>query len=312
MTIQPIAHRPYEPDDYDKVRELLITTFPITPPRFNWGIRRWDGNFHHLATPYASKELAKTIHVWETVDGKIVGVTHPEGDANGDAYFQVHPDYRPDIEEEMLLWAIENLARPNDKNQSQLEIFVNNYDTPRLRLLEQYGFEQTPYGGVTRHMRLGQRPLPTPNLHPDYTLRTTRPQQSDYDAIATLLNASFNRDFHTGAEVGNFMTQSPSFDHEIDLVAVAPDGTFAAYVGLTYDAANHSAEFEPVCTHPDHQRKGLARALMQDGLHRIKALGAKDVFVDTGDQFAANKLYEAVGFPETYKGYIWRKTDSLP
>ncbi len=46
---------------------------------------------------------------------------------------------------------------------------------------------------------------------------------------------------------------------------------------------------------------------MLDGLQRLKALGAVDVFVDTGDQVAANKLYEAVGFTEAYKGFIWRK-----
>ncbi len=103
------------------------------------------------------------------------------------------------------------------------------------------------------------------------------------------------------------MTRSPSFRHDLDLVAVAPDGAFAAYIGMTCDEVNRSAEFEPVCTHPDHQRKGLAHALMLDGLHRLKALGAVDVFVDTGDQVAANKLYEVVGFTEAYKGYIWRK-----
>ena len=105
------------------------------------------------------------------------------------------------------------------------------------------------------------------------------------------------------------MTKSPSFDHNLDLVAVAPDGAFAAYVGMTYDKVNRSAEFEPICTHPDHQRKGLARALMLDGLHRLHKLGAVDVFVDTGDQVAANKLYEAMGFTEAYKGYYWQKKE---
>ena len=244
------------------------------------------------------------MHVWESA-GELIGVVHPEGD--GDAHFQIHPDYRPEIEEEMLRWAENNLARPNSAGERQLEIFAFEYDSPRRRLLEQHGFEKMTYGGVTRRLRFGKRPFSPATLHPDYTLRTTKAEQADYDRIAALLNASFNRDFHSGIEVGNFMTQSPSFDHELDLVAVAPDGTFAAYVGMTYDEVNRSAEFEPVCTHPDHQRKGLARALMLDGLHRLNALGASDVFVDTGDQIAANKLYEAVGFTEAYKGYIWQK-----
>lgn len=299
-----ITHRPYEPGDYDRIRNLLIKTAPLTPARHNWSIRRWDGNFYHRETLPSEAQMSERVHVWESAD-QLIGVVHPEGD--GDAHFQIHPDYRPDIEEEMLIWAENNLTRPNSAGEQQLEVFTFEYDSPRRRLLEQHGFNKTTYGGVTRKLRFGKRPFSPPNLHPDYTLRTTTAAQADYDRIATLLNASFNRDIHNGIEVGNFMTQSPSFDHDLDLVAVAPDGTFAAYVGMTYDEVNRSAEFEPVCTHPDHQRKGLARALMLDGLHRLNALGAVDVFVDTGDQVAANKLYEAVGFTEAYKGYIWQK-----
>ena len=42
---------------------------------------------------------------------------------------------------------------------------------------------------------------------------------------------------------------------------VAPDGSFAAYVGIPYDEANRRGIYEPVCTHPDHQRQGLARRI---------------------------------------------------
>jgi GNAT superfamily N-acetyltransferase len=59
--------------------------------------------------------------------------------------------------------------------------------------------------------------------------------------------------------------------------------------------------------HPDHQRKGLAKALMQEGLLRLKAIGAVDVTVGTGDMIPANRLYDSLGFTEAYKGHIWQK-----
>ncbi|MFN8486187.1 MAG: GNAT family N-acetyltransferase [Caldilineaceae bacterium] len=90
-------------------------------------------------------------------------------------------------------------------------------------------------------------------------------------------------------------------------MAVAPDGSFAASVGIAYDEANGHAVFEPVCTHPQHQRQGLARALMLEGLHRLKAVGAIDVSVDTGDMIPANRLYNSIGFTEVYLGHVWRK-----
>ena len=46
---------------------------------------------------------------------------------------------------------------------------------------------------------------------------------------------------------------------------------------------------------------------MQEGLLRLRALGAVDVTVDTGDMMAANKLYDSLRFTEAYKGYAWEK-----
>ncbi len=46
---------------------------------------------------------------------------------------------------------------------------------------------------------------------------------------------------------------------------------------------------------------------MYEGLRRLKTLGAGLVHVGTGDSLAANQLYDAVGFTEAYKGYVWKK-----
>ena len=100
---------------------------------------------------------------------------------------------------------------------------------------------------------------------------------------------------------------APLFRKDLHLVAVAPDGSFAAHVGMTYDEANRRGLYEPVCTHPDHRRHGLAQALMFEGMHRIKALGARQLTVETGDALAANRLYESLGFTEAYQAYPWRK-----
>jgi mycothiol synthase len=130
---------------------------------------------------------------------------------------------------------------------------------------------------------------------------------ADCQRIADILNAAFNRDFHKGSDYQNLALNAPCFRRDLDLVAVAPDGSFAAYVGIPYNEANKLGIFEPVCTHPDHQRQGLAKALMQEGLLRLKAIGAVDVTVGTGDMIPANRLYDSLGFTEAYKGHIWQK-----
>jgi GNAT superfamily N-acetyltransferase len=292
--------------DFHLVRNLLIETYSITPPGFNWDIRRWDGSYFYNEKPGWEARWGGKVRLWETGEGRLVGAAHPE--SGGDGFLELHPDYRQ-IEEEMVAWAEAHLAcAVKDGDRRQVSIYVYEYDAPRRRLLEKRGYEKMPSGGVIRRMRFGQRPLPQPSLAQGYALRTTRPDdEADCQRIADLLNAAFGRDWHTAMEYHSFASQAPCYRNELDLVAEAPGGSFGAYVGMTYDAANCCGFFEPVCTHPDHRRKGLAGALMREGLRRVKALGATDVYVDTGDRAAANEFYETIGFTEAYKGYDWRK-----
>ena len=303
-----IVSRAFQSDeDFLKVRNLLIETYPITPVDFNWDIRRWDGwRFYNKDVSFKTA-WAEQVRLWETQDGRLVGAAHADGPGN--AQLEIHPDFRPYIEEEMLIWCENHLTAPSEEGRPRrLSMAVFEYDSPRRRLMAGHGFEKTEGYSVSRRMRFGSRPLPEPDLASGYHLRTTRPgDRSDCQRIANILNASFKRTFHNAEEFYNFSTHSPSFNHELDLAAEVQDGSFAAYVGITYDETNRRGIFEPVCTHPDHLRLGLARSLMFAGLHRLKALGATDVYVSTGDMIPANALYEAVGFTEAYAGYEWVK-----
>jgi GNAT superfamily N-acetyltransferase len=97
------------------------------------------------------------------------------------------------------------------------------------------------------------------------------------------------------------VTASPGYRPELDLVAVAPDGTFAAY-GLGWLAADSSSVlFEPVGTDPDHARRGLARALGAQLLRVARDLGATQAAVGPrGDDSypVPRRLYTGLGLRE--------------
>lgn len=304
MQSQPLFARPMQSDDdFWKVRNFLVTTYAITPLGFNWDVRRWDGSRFHDEAPAWENRFKDRVQLWETGAGELVAVVNPEGEGN--AHLQLHPDFRH-LEAEMLAWAEAHLAKANQEGLNQLEIYVHEYDLQRQELLASLGYSKLASGGAVRRLQLASHNFVQPAFDPGYRLATTQASDlANCQRIADLLNAAFNRNFHTAIEFQNFTRMAPCYRPDLDLVAVAPDGSFAAYVGIAYDEVNRHAAFEPVCTHPDHRRHGLAQALMQEGLLRLRALGAVDVIVDTGDMVPANRLYDSIGFSEVQRGRNW-------
>lgn len=89
-------------------------------------------------------------------------------------------------------------------------------------------------------------------------------------------------------------------------MAVADDGSIASFCTIWFDDVTRTAYFEPVATAPAHQRRGLGKAVMIAGLHRLKQMGCKVAFVG-GYSEAANSLYFSVMGPEHDISEPWEK-----
>ena len=91
--------------------------------------------------------------------------------------------------------------------------------------------------------------------------------------------------------------RSPAYVLEHDMVAVARDGTIASFTIYWPDAELSLAQFEPVGTHPDFQRRGLAPAVIHESLARLARAGIRRARVLTGGaNEAAKRTYLAIGF----------------
>jgi len=304
-TAPAVVSRPCRDElDRSRIRSLLVETQLLVQPGTNWDIRRWDGWLFHREVPMSDAELAGVVELWETSDGRLLGAVHPE--APGEAWIELHPDWRH-LEATMLDWAEGHLSIASTQGSRTLALFLGDDDVARRRLLASRGYEVAESGGWLRQLRFGHAVAVAGSLPEAYRLRQTRPGDDDCARMADLLNAAFGRTVHTAREYRTFVERSPSFEHALNLVAIAPDGSFAAHVGLTIDAANRHGLVEPVCTHPDHQRLGLARTLLGEGLRRLGARGVRTASLDTGDGEAANALYVACGFTEAYHGHVWRR-----
>jgi GNAT superfamily N-acetyltransferase len=101
--------------------------------------------------------------------------------------------------------------------------------------------------------------------------------------------------------------RAPLYRRDLDLVAVAETGELAAFCTVWFDDVTRSAVFEPVGTVPEHQRRGLGRALMTEGLRRAQRVGATLALVASFSA-PAHALYEAMGFREYELLERWGKT----
>jgi GNAT superfamily N-acetyltransferase len=84
----------------------------------------------------------------------------------------------------------------------------------------------------------------------------------------------------------------------------APGDEISAFVTAWYDDVTRAAYLEPVGTVPEHQRRGLARAAITEGLRRLQRLGATRAFVG-GYEPGANALYASVLSPQHDRSEQW-------
>jgi GNAT superfamily N-acetyltransferase len=297
-----LRHRGFDGDeDFWRVRRFLVDAAPRAAPGVLWDVRRWDGSYFHADTPGLDAAGAARTRIWEDAAGRVVAAALSEGDD------ELHPLTDPGLrclEPEVLEWAESNAAR---LGAGAVRVLCYDHDAFRRALLERRGYERSDSWAAIRRLRPGACPLPEPEMPEGYLLRTTRDDPADRQRIADLLNAAFGRDFHHGAELATFQAGAPSYRRDLDLVAEAPGGGFAAYTAACWDEANRVGIFEPVCTHPDHRRRGLAAALMGEGLRRVRDLGAAAVHVETGDMEPANALYRSLPFTEEHIARVWTK-----
>lgn len=145
------------------------------------------------------------------------------------------------------------------------------------RLLEELPVISPPEGFSVHHVQN----LADGKLRAEVTYGAFQPH-GDWDSYWTMYS--------------HFMS-SAVYDGERDLFVRSPDGRGAASCTIWFDEVNAVGLFEPVATHPDFQGKGLGKAVMAEGLRRMKAAGMRRAILGFDpNNPAALALYSSLGF----------------
>ena len=243
----------------------------------SWQVYRFDYWRWHGIENLGHGRLEEDVFLWETADGRIAAVLNREGP--GDGFLQVHPGLRtPELEEEMLVVAEEHLAIPGPNGQRKLRLWANEHDDLRHDILAGRGYTK---GDEPEYQR--RRSLDAPILKglpaPDYTVRALgdgaeliercyasglafHPDEIGY-AVENREDVSWYRNIQN----------APLYRRDLDIAAIAPDGAVASFCTIWFDDVTRSGAFEPVGTAPVHQRRGLSKAMMCEGLRQLKRNG---------------------------------------
>ena len=288
-------------EDYWRIREFLRQVMLLNGRReLSWHVSRLD-YWWWFINPHLQKiPLAENLFIWETETGQIVAVLNPEDWRQ--VFLQVHPDYRtPLLEEEMISLAEERLAATGRDGRRRVWLWAGSHDEMRQEILTRRGFRRVdePEEQEYQHRRSLDGPLAEVPLIPGYTIRSLgdgldlleRCYASGLGFHDDDINVA--RDNRDHPAWYHDIQSAPLYRRDLDIVAVASDGSIASFCTIWFDDVTRTACFEPMATVPAHQRRGLGKAVMIEGLHRLKRMGAKVAFV-SGYSQAANALYFSV------------------
>lgn len=242
-------------------------------------------------------------------DGEITSILHPVA-GDGTVLSQIRSWGRGRIEEEAV-----------EKGLSSGEIVETACDDCAgfVELLEGEGYARDGVFLARYRMSL-EETGPAQELPNRIVVRSSH-GMGELEARAALHRRSFSlQDVSSVDEVARKLSRlyrSPIYKPTLDLVAASQDGELAASATFWLDSKCKTGLLEPLCTSPEHRRKGLARSLVDEGLKRLKSLGAKDVLVSArhpaqdqnqDDPYTASRfVFEQAGFKLRRREYTFRK-----
>jgi len=289
-----VISRGYASEDFQSVVRFLYETFKKTGSYQNWFPDRFENS---LVGRDGSSQI-DDIRIWEEIEDsvaphmkRIAAIANPESPSH--YFIQIDPA-RSFLERQILSWIEEHFAEKKKKQgaKGKLTIHMIEGNAAREMLLAELGYQE---GEAAGYLRLRPVNLPIPEFglpEEGYEIRSIK-GRSDYDQLTAVVRLVFGHGESFNSELYGWIAHCSFYRQDLDLVAVARDGTFASFCTFRMDPVSRITSLEPMGTHPDYRGLGLAKMLILEGLKRAMKYSPTLFYIGgAADTSAANRLYD--------------------
>lgn len=247
-----------------------------------------------LSSDWMDASLCHRWRIWEDEDN-MVGFCFTENPRT-DVYFCLRPEYDY-LADEMMAYADQNLGEGDDKRR----LVIFEAQQPFIQAAEKAGYHKefgyTEYGYYFDQPF--ERTLPE-------GFRFTAPGELDVAKVDECCWKGFDHEAEEGPwdgdiESGLHLAAAPHATPECSMAVVDDHGNYACYAGTWWTPKNQLAYLEPLCTVPEHRKKGLAAALLCEMARRM---GEKGATLMTG---GSDPFYQKIGFKPLCIWTFWKK-----
>lgn len=326
-----LTHRPFAgPRDLASMQALVRDRYAAALAQ---GVRPHDAPWYPSPSDLAwqscitnQPNLAEVVELWFEGETLLGFVWHSHDEAEITLQWHARELY-PLLLEWAEQRALQAQGAAADDKPATLSLPVFARDLPIRALLGARGYAQTTRTPMLDHLFDLTGALPArPLLPAGFSVRALAGAR-EIGARVSVHRAAFAPSRMTAAKHLCAMHAS-AYRPDLDLVVQAPgpppalspedegnagDLCFAAFALVWYDEANRRGVFEPVGCRPEFQRRGLASALLIEGMHRLQALGATHAWIGAWGDSPGAKTYQALGgIPAQQHDFFTRTLVSAP
>lgn len=303
--ISLIENRGFIDGDYEKVMNFLREIYVQFGKEHCWLPQRWEYAEYNCNPLYIQRgwsDWKKHIRIWEEYD-KIVAIAHKE--TKYEVFLQIRPSYEF-LADEMLKFIESTIPlEKHGDNQVELKIFINDSKRWMENILSENGYKKNDECSYYNVQDLNKTYIP---ILPDGFQFVDGNDIKAQKARLLCCHLGFHPDDEPDRlPVKDFyMEYAPTFRADLQLMVQDNKGNLCSYCMIWYNEKLRIGMFEPVCTREDYRMRGIGKAMLTEGLRRLKKIGAEKAYVHSwGDNI--RKFYNSAGFITYDSDYPWKK-----